>query len=62
MLLVRDRVGRCQDIRDELLPMLPAEWRPNFECNDLERWARTLCLRDGRQEALVFDEAVHFED
>ena len=43
-------------------PRLGADWRPNFQCNDLERWKRHLQLQAGQLDALTFDEAVIFHD
>jgi hypothetical protein len=47
-----------------LLPILAAEhgadWRPNYACNDRQRWAQQLRLNAGQLDALTFDEAVIF--
>jgi hypothetical protein len=47
---------------EALLPVLAAEhgadWRPNYACDDRQRWAQQLRLNAGQLDELTFDEAA----
>src|SRR5262245_10263237 len=53
-------LGTVEALLLVLAAELGADWRPNYSCDDRQRWQQHLRLNAGQVHALTFEEAVIF--